>query len=155
MNNEKVAGNNRDKTMLKPLHHTVGFAIVGLIGLSAAFGQFLKIGDLYGSDVSHIMLVSNWFPWVGALLIALGWFTAQSIETALLNQSKTLITILFLLLLFEIVFADIAFRKIIDHVVFNHFSTPLIVLSGAFLRYSTFRQEALEIQKKMVYGDKL
>jgi hypothetical protein len=128
----------------------VVFFLISLVALSSAIARLQSIAKEYTKDISDLNFVANWLPIIAVTFFALGWLTAHLIEAMLLKKQFTIAGILFLVLLLEISIG-LWFRSFITYDVLLRFSTAIapLVLSGAFLRYSVFRDETFLIMQKV------
>jgi hypothetical protein len=133
------------------------FAIPGLIGLGGSIGLLQNVARASTSNIDDLVFVDNWIPWLAVLIFALGWFTVQWIEAALLNKQAKTVKVLFIVLLLEYTILSIYFRFFVDYEMLHHFGSavPSLNLSGALLRYSMLSKEALLMQRKLMFGKKV
>jgi hypothetical protein len=132
------------------------FAIPGLIGLGGSIGLLQNVARASMNNIDDLVFVDNWIPWLAVWIFALGWFTVQWIETALLNKQAKTVKVLFFVLLLEYTILSISFHFFVDYEMLHRFgfAVPLLNLSGAFLRYSMLSKEALVMQRKVMFGKK-
>lgn len=133
------------------------FALPGLIGLGGSIGLLQNIARASIDNVNDLVFVDNWIPLYAVLSFALGWFTTHWIETALLKKQVKIVKILFAALLLEGIIFGVYFRFFVDYEIINRFGFAVqqLIISGAFLRYSTFSNEASATQRKILYGEKI
>ena len=124
----------------------VVFFLNSLVALSSAIASLQSIAK----DISDLNFFANWLPVIAVTFFALGWLTTHLIEAMLLKKQFTIAGILFLVLLLEISIG-MWLRSFITYDVLFQFSTAIapLVLSGAFLRYSVFRDEAILMMQKV------
>ena len=132
-------------------------ALPGLISLGGAIGLNQNLARASTDNINNLVFVDNWIPWFSVSFFALGWFTTHWIESALLKKQINLAKILFFVVLLEGGIFSLCFRYFIDNEMLNRFSNPVfqLTMAGIFLRYSTFRLEALLIQRKILFGEKI
>ncbi len=128
----------------------VVFFFISMIALNSAINSLQNIAREYTKEISDLNFISNWLPVIALTFLTLGWLTTHLIEAMLLKGFFKIAGILSLVLLFEISIG-LWFRSFIAYDVFLRFSIaiPPLVASGAFLRYSVFRDEVFLIMQKV------
>ena len=156
MNNDSIVGQatvqSAKSKSSKKRNHPFWLAILGFMSLSGAISSLQHLSKAFANDVYKISFIGNWIPWVAALFFALGWFITHWLEGVVSKNQFGMARVLFVIILFGGLSISWYFRYFLSNEVLQRFDPMLLIYSGYFLRFSTFRAENTFRFQKALFG---